>query len=114
MLTCYFDEAGGIKDSFTVVCGFGSTAAKWERFEIDWKLFLASYKVDYFHMLEFSQSTGQFKKWKGATAIRERFMREATEIIRNTVDVGVAYFVTHKDFTAIDKTFQLTEMLSSP
>jgi hypothetical protein len=49
----HFDEAGGIKDSFTVVCGFGSTAAKWERFEIDWKLFLASYKIDYFHMMEF-------------------------------------------------------------
>lgn len=70
MLTCYLDEAGGKAEGFTVICGWVSTVAQWEQFEIDWRLFLASYKVPYFHMKEFAQSTGPFKKWSDARLLK--------------------------------------------
>src|ERR1035438_987127 len=49
MMSCYLDEAGGKEDQFTVVCGWLSTAWLWEQFEIDWRLMLASYGLEYFH-----------------------------------------------------------------
>lgn len=67
-MTVYLDEAGGADEGFTVVCGWISTAAKWECFEVDWKLLLASNNLHYFHMKEFSQSTGPFGKWKDVEA----------------------------------------------
>jgi hypothetical protein len=47
MLTWYLDEAGNLQDSFIVVCGWSANAARWENFEIDWKLMLASYNLPY-------------------------------------------------------------------
>jgi hypothetical protein len=45
MVTCYFDESGGDDVGWTFVCGWAATVAQWDRFEIDWKLFLAKNKV---------------------------------------------------------------------
>jgi hypothetical protein len=83
LLTCYLDEAGGEQDKSTVVCGWVSPVALWDQFEIDWKLFLASYKVSYLHMKEFSQSKGPFTKWKGRELIRRRFIQDAHTIIQD-------------------------------
>lgn len=114
LLTCYLDEAGGRQDGFTVVCGWLSSVALWEQFEIDWKLFLISYKVPYFHMKEFAQSTGPFKKWKDAKLIRETFVRDALSIIRDRVQRWVLCYVHHRLFEMADARCMLTETLSSP
>jgi hypothetical protein len=108
------DEAGGDDEGFTVVCGWVSTVALWEQFEIDWKLFLASYKVDYFHMKEFSQSKGQFKKWKDKRLIRDRFMGDAAQIIMERVQSGILCNVHHTIFDRTDTSHELRRTLSSP
>jgi hypothetical protein len=114
MMSCYLDEAGGMQDRFTVVSAWLSTAARWERFETDWRLMLASYNLEYFHMAEFSQSAKIFKKWKDCDGIRKRFVHDATEIIRTTVEYGFLVYSHHQIFEAMDKRFGLSEMLSSP
>lgn len=119
MLTCYLDEAGGgSQDGFTVVCGWVSTVALWEQFEIDWKLLLASktYNVPYFHMKEFSQSTGPFKKWKGNETKRRLFLADASRIIRDCVrpGAGVICNVVHRLFETANRRYMVRESLSSP
>jgi hypothetical protein len=113
-MSCYLDEAGGKQDQFTVVSGWLSTMARWERFETDWRLMLASYNLEYFHMKEFSQSTKIFKKWKDCEGIRKRFVHDATEIIRSTVEYGFLVYSHHQIFEAMDRRFRLSETLSSP
>jgi hypothetical protein len=114
LLTCYLDEAGGDAEGFTVVCGWVSTFAQWEQFEIDWKLFLASYKVPHFHMKEFAQSTGPFKKWKDAKLIRKQFISDALSIIRDRAGTWVLCYVHHRIYGMSDAHSMLTETLSSP
>jgi hypothetical protein len=114
MLSCYLDEAGGDDTGFTVVCGWISTVACWERFEIDWKLFLASFNVPYFHMKEFSHSTGPFKKWKNCEGIRAHFLRDAAEIILSHVQGGILVNVHHGIFKDANRRIMLKETLSSP
>jgi len=114
MISCYLDEAGGKDDQFTVVGGWLATAALWEQFEIDWRLMLASYGLDYFHMKEFSQSTKIFKKWKGCEGIRRRFIHDATEIIRSRVQYGFLVYTHHQIFRNVNSKFQLAERLHSP
>jgi hypothetical protein len=114
LLKCYLDEAGDRADASTVVAGFVSTVALWEQFEVDWRLMLASYKVPYFHMKEFSQSTGPFKKWRGSTSVRNRFSADATDIIRHRSQGGVFFYVHHATFGRINNLYKLQETLSSP
>ncbi|MBZ5668051.1 MAG: hypothetical protein LAO30_26150 [Acidobacteriia bacterium] len=108
------DEAGGEHEGFTVVCGWVSTVALWEQFEIDWKLFLASYKVPHFHMKQFSQSVGPFAKWKNRELIRKAFMRDALSIVRWRAQRWVLCYVQHRLFEMADARYMLTETLSSP
>jgi hypothetical protein len=114
MLTCYMDEAGGDDDGFTVMCGWISTVARWEQFEIDWRLFLASYDVSHFHMKEFSQSKGPFKKWKDSKGIRAHFLRDAADIILSNVQGGILVNVHHTIFKDANRRVMLKETLSSP
>ncbi|HUJ39995.1 MAG TPA: hypothetical protein VLW54_05570, partial [Candidatus Acidoferrales bacterium] len=81
MLTAYCDDAGGKDHNFTIICGYISTIEQWESFEIDWKLFLASYGVSYLHMKEFTAYSGPFAKWKGKESIRRRFLKDASVVI---------------------------------
>ncbi len=114
MLACYLDEAGGKREQSTVVCGWISTVAKWEQFEIDWKLFLLAYKVTDLHMKYFSQSKGQFSKWKGADAIRRSFISDAHSIIKDHVNFFVACFADHRLIAIADKNLRVSEMFGSP
>lgn len=112
--TVYLDEAGGEDEGFTVVCGWISTVARWERFEIDWKLLLASNNLPYFHMKEFSQSTGPFRKWRDAEETRRRFISDAAEIIRETIERGLISSVSHRIFQTADARLLISETLSTP
>ena len=104
MLTSYFDE--GYKDGlFTCVCGWASTVEQWDGFEADWKLFLASYRVPYFHMEEYAQSVGPFKKWKGLKVIRRKFCQDAAEIICSRVKRGFIFYVRQAPFDTFYEVF---------
>jgi hypothetical protein len=123
MLTCYFDEAiekepvDGKLDplQYTFVCGYVASIAQWERFEVDWKIFLAHYDVPHFHMKEFSQSTGPFKKWgkKEMEGTRIAFMKDASEIIRATVMRGFIAMLSNQIFSEIDSRYKVHETFGS-
>jgi hypothetical protein len=114
LLTCYLDEAGGERQLFTVVGGWISTVALWDQFEIDWKLMLASYKVPYLHMKEFSQSKGPFAKWKGSEGIRAKCLGDAADIIRQRVQCSVLCYVHQQLFEITNRHYMLRETLFSP
>ncbi len=114
MMTCYFDESGGEDIGWTFVCGWAATTAQWDRFEIDWKLFLAKNDVPHFHMKEFSQSKGCYEKWKYDEAARAAFIATAAEIIAAHTQCCFASLVSHEDFTLVDNKFMLVERLKSP
>jgi hypothetical protein len=65
-------------------------------------------------MKEFSQSKKAFAKWKGQKAIREKFMQDATEIIRKTVMHSVLCYVDRAGFNTLNQQFQLSEVIPSP
>ena len=88
MMVSYFDESVADKIGFTYVCGWTATVGNWQSFEIDWRVFLAKFDVPYFHMKEFSQFTGPFKKWKDKEGTRRQFIQTAASIINDTVHQG--------------------------
>lgn len=116
MLTCYFDESGGEELKFTFVCGFVASVNQWERFEIDWKIFLAKYDVPYFHMKEYSQSKGPFKKWAPSSmqGTRADFMRDAAVIVKATAQLMFVSMVSHEIFDDFDSRYKLREEFSTP
>jgi hypothetical protein len=112
--TSYFDEGGGKDHGFTLVGGYISTVEQWERFEVDWKLFLISYKVPYFHMAQLSQFKEPFAKWKGSPNFRARFLHEAAEIIQSHVLKGFTCYIDHDCFQKADSEYELSETYGSP
>lgn len=112
MLQSYFDAS--IDKELAVVSGYLSTAGKWESFEIDWRLLLAKENVPYFHMKEFTVSTGPFAKWKGDERRRARFLGALAEIIRSHVLCSFATLVSPKDYEKVDQQFQLRERAGNP
>jgi hypothetical protein len=112
MLTAYFDESYAAK-GYMVVSGWIATIEEWERFEIDWKLFLASYKVPYFHMKEFAQSVGPYKKWKDTKYFRARFINEAHGIIQQHVCEGFVCCVSDEEWQWANRFYYLRETFPS-
>jgi hypothetical protein len=111
MLTGYFDES--YNKNFMVMCGWIASVEEWNNFEVDWKLFLISYKVPYFHMTEFAQSTGPFEKWKNTPNFRARFVHDAWEIVRERARKGFVWHVDEVLFNRIDRFYCLKEKLPS-
>jgi hypothetical protein len=114
MLTAFFDDAGGADHGFTVVGGWVSTADKWDRLDTDWRLLLAHYDLPYFSMKECSQFKGVFEKWKDCYGTRDKFLRDAAEIIQAYVLAGFASIIVHSEFDAINKRYTLKEYVGSP
>jgi hypothetical protein len=111
MMTAYFDES--YSRGFTVICGWIASVEEWERFEIDWKLFLISYKVPHFHMKEFAHSVGPFKKWKETRYFRARFIHDAWEVIRPLVRGGFASCVQDVLLERVNRSYKLKDAFSS-
>jgi hypothetical protein len=111
MLTAYFDEAYG--KGFNVVCGWIASVEEWNNFEVDWKLFLISYRIPYFHMKEFAQSTGPFAKWKNTKYFRARFLHDAWEIIKSRVRRGFVCGIQDALFDRMNRFYYLQEAFPS-
>jgi hypothetical protein len=90
-----------------VIGGWIASTEEWDRFEIDWKLFLISYKVPYLHMREYAHSIGPFKKWKNTPHLRARFLHEAWEIIRSCVRKGFVSSAHNVLFNRVNRYYQL-------
>lgn len=114
MLTCYFDEAGGVDHGFTVVAGYVATVEQWENFEVDWKLSLISYKVPYLHMAKLAHFKGPYAKWENSPIFRARFLLEMSQIIQQHVKRGFACFIEHAAFAQADSEYELHETFGSP
>lgn len=83
MFTACFDASGSQHDQdFMVVAGFVSTADCWIEFDALWKARLAADGLSYFHMVEFAQSSEQFKKgWRDNEPRRRRLLSDLMDII---------------------------------
>lgn len=123
MMTCYFDESiedwidkDGKPHKFTFVSGYIASIAQWERFEIDWKRYLAKYDVGALHMKHYSQSVGEFAKWKGKKwePTRERFIRDAAEIIGAIARHGFVAMIPESVFVLVNQEYKLNEASGSP
>src|SRR5260370_6225092 len=109
MFTCYLDEAGGPDQGFMVVAGYVASVEQWEQFEADWKLFLISYKVPYFHMSRLAQFKSPYAKWENSPMFRARFLSDAAQIIQSRVKRGFSCFVRYEDFKNADDKYELQE-----
>jgi hypothetical protein len=114
MFAAYFDEAGGDDLGYMFVAGYVASVEEWERFEIDWKLFLAKFDVPYLHMKEFSQSKKCYAKWKNNEPMRGRFLGMAAEIINAHARRAFLSMVSCKEFEEVDAMYTLSERLNSP
>lgn len=84
MFTACFDASGTEHDRrFLVVAGFVSTADLWTQFDEGWRKRLREDGLSYFHMVEFAQSSGQFKDgWKGNESRRRKLLSDLMEILQ--------------------------------
>lgn len=122
MFTFYADESGdrwteaNKLHDFIFVCGYTASVEQWERFEIDWKLYLAKYGVTAFHMADYAHSFGEFKKWKGDAwkQTRINFMTDAAEIVRSFARHGFVSLLAQSVFDWADARYKLTEACGSP
>jgi hypothetical protein len=114
MLTSYFDESYDERFRMTFVCGWVTTAEQWQEFEYGWRLLLAKYDVPYFHMREYAHSIGPFAKWKGKEGTRRAFMRDAAQIIVDTIQRGFVCGVSNEMFEEYDRVFELRSKFRSP
>ena len=112
MWTAYFDEA--MESGFLFVCGWVASVLEWERFEGDWKIFLASYNMPYFHMKEFAHSKGPFEKWKNAPNTRNRFMSDAWDVIKSHVRNGLVSCMHDSGFAHVNKIYRLDSYFAGP
>lgn len=116
MLTAYFDESHEDQFGMTFVCGWLASVEQWQRFEYDWKLFLAKNDVPYFHMEEFAHSIGPFAKWKNKSeeGTRRKFMRTAADIIIDTIQRGFVCVISDQMFEECDDFYELRTRFGSP
>jgi hypothetical protein len=104
----YFDEAGGRDFGATFVCGWISSAKKWEKFEIDWRILLSSHDIPYFHMKEFAQSCGPFAAWKNNEGSRRKFLMQASDVIHSSVERAFICGVDHDAFDAVHREYPIS------
>ncbi len=114
MFTAYFNEAGGDDLGYMFVAGYVASVEAWERFEIDWKLFLAKFNVPYLHMKEFSHSKKCYATWRDDEPKRVRFLGMAAEIIAAHTKRAFISFVNCKEFDEIDAMYAMRERFNSP
>lgn len=87
MFTVCFDAGGSDHDQeYLVVAGFVSSAKDWKDFECAWVTRLKEDGIEYFHMVEFAHSMGQFKNgWKNNELKRRKLLTDLMFIIKSHV-----------------------------
>ena len=87
----YFDESGTHSGSDTVaVAGYLAVPAAWEHFEQEWRVALADFGLDAFHMTDFANRAQVYEGWE-EHEYRDRFARLVDIINRHVLcSIGAA------------------------
>jgi hypothetical protein len=112
--TAYYDAAGGEDHGFIVVSGWVLNLMQGASFLGGWKSVLAEYGVPYFHMKTFSQSKGPFSSWGGDDVKRARFLSSLVEVIKASVDYGVACFIDFRVFERVNRRYMFDRAVGVP
>jgi len=82
-----------------------------ERFERLWDEAVTTSGIQVFRMVDFAQSTGEFRTWKGDEEKRKNFLTELIEIIVNKAAVfySAAGAVVLKDWQQCNRDYRLAE-----
>jgi len=111
----YFDASvdQGIPDMSTVVAGYVSTVELWGRWERAWEKALADFDVPYFHMNEFSSSTGAFSaaKWKDE-GYRADFIARLVLVTKEHTIAAIAALTAQSVFDSQNKYFELDKLFN--
>jgi hypothetical protein len=109
-LTLYADASGKKRDALITVGGFVSTVDEWKLFDTEWSLALRENDLDYFHMVEFAHSVGQFKKgWKGNEPKRQAFLNRLIGILAFRAKFSVGAGVLMSAYREVDQVYELHE-----
>ncbi len=113
--TAYFD-ASGHPDQHNVltVGGFLSRIDKWARFERQWVEILREHGVSALHMTDYVSGQGEYKKFKGNSALRKRFQGQLSDCIRKHTNKSIRATVVLRDYREVDKHFKIHETLGPP
>lgn len=109
MLTSYSDDSR--QKGFVVLAGWIASAEDWIAFEVNWKIFLASYNVPYLHMKEFAHSVGPYAKWKNTPKFRARFVHDAWDVMKSHIRGGFVSLIQDILFNRINRFYKLQEMI---
>jgi hypothetical protein len=113
MLTCYFDDAGGKDHGFTLCAGWVATLERWSDFEWMWNDLLRVYKLPYFTMKECAQWKGPYEEWRKVPGKRDKFIRTAAMIIKQTALQGFATIIPHDAYCKVNESYTLKEFCKS-
>jgi hypothetical protein len=112
--TGYFDASGKKDTGMMSVAGFLANVGKWRQFEYDWKILLARYDMQYFHMSDFMGSYSPFEEWRNESTKKENFLRTALEVIGSCVACWICASIRFTDFEKVDSMYQLSENFKTP
>lgn len=112
--TAYFDASGSSSDHHSgavlFVSGFVATAQAWLDFEEEWRAFLAGHDLCVpFHMTDFEAGGRSYGKWKGKYAERQKFIAEATKIIKVHTLQAFSHGVVIEDFRRMFSEYEIPE-----
>ena len=114
--SAYFDASGHPDGDNKVmtVGGFVSTVKKWGRFDEEWSAILKSEGVAAFHTTDFASSGGEFKKWRGQTDRRRKFVTRLTACIKKNVNKSFRSSIVLQDYDEVNALFKLEEVMGRP
>ena len=104
MLQGFCDESGSDAASkILVVAGLVASQSRWEAFEPDWRLLLASHKIEYFRAKEFYKRNKPFglrTKWDSQYQ-RDRFVQQLLQIIQTYSALAVIAIIDLREYQRI-------------
>lgn len=125
MLTAYLDESASQVDGrrYLIVAGYLTDRESWSRFGRDWRPFLASYGLEFFHATDVSNRFRDEKNLKALKdkasapwdeAKRDRCFADAGRIVKRHVDCGVSCAIDRDQFAGLVSRDQVPEPWSDP
>ncbi len=113
--TGYFDESGiDTTSAVFTVAGYLATVEEWQEFTPEWDHVLADFRITKFRMVEFAQSTGEFRTWKDEEDKRQQFVSRLIDIIDRRITYVFSMSLMREDYDTVNKEYQLEERLASP
>ena len=103
----YMDETGHSKDQkqrFNGMAGLIAPSVNWAHLERKWKATLTEFKIPYFHMKEWTHSTGHFIGWSKAK--REKLYAKLLRKMESVYPFPLGTILSMEDFRRLNNTQQ--------